>query len=1788
MRLVPKPRSRTNLSKTRSTRRNTRLFWAIIKLYSSSFNPIFNSLNNKYLTLHPGTGITKGFLSKSTAQIKILKNNSSNDPLSPTELTVKKGSATLLHSTDTNMISTHSAEKSKPIRVGNRAVVSSQERVKKNKVDQIVASNVSIIKQFAVASEKSSALAQSPVEKKTLGIEAAKWNNKPSLNKVAKATKTAKAKHNSQVVSASALARPTLSQHIPVSSSLLQLLLLLPYESSKKGLGVLNAKIKTIPHTDKSKANSVVQISSNNSNFANYINSPYFTDDQRFLFLYFIIPIFFATLKNSIAGVHSSAQHSVAAHSSFSENKVSVVVQKEKLAKTKAKESHALSKSTLLVSSISAPRTEQSLHTFNSPVHKRAGLVIKDGRRVNKRTQKNLINQSKQLRALIKLILNSRYVLMRSRQRIRRNRALQSYAFIRNQKNKINATHRYATKSIKGILPATAITVRKEISRGTGISAAIKVQKANKASGKKPVDLNSKKVLAQPQLPTLTTSLSSVLRSRQKKLMLPQFSEAYLVKNFANQGVDGIVRSSTDLLKNSIYFIAQSLVHLKRKDKFNSLIFFNILKTRGFLDLKKKFKFKASRLLQERKSKGFAAKRVITTTTNQAALQLSKSAGKLPLQKKNSGHPSSILTNAAIQTQQYLPTLRNQRTSTNRAKEESHTTKVVQLFHNSISSERAVHSKQLVLQSKNKINLLKKSRVKPTGGTTATKLDGQEHGLPTGNSPHTNKIPLITFYPGGRYISDWKRVEKVIWQEEYKFNAIYKRAKNSLNFTKINIKKKLKNKYTIFTILKLWNIMKIKKIKLWNIMKIKKIKSVASFKLQVFFIKYGYASTGISTKLGTSNTLPHYGYRYGNSNATGMQQSSGWYAGIHQSTSTKPFSLLAGKLIQRINLADRTQLLKGKTLSNLFTLRHILTPNKKKNIVMVPETLPGYHKKTKKGNNLYTGLNSNSGAIVQTLTKSKQQSSRNSAIKILGIILKKKKRTAAMLRLLRIDELTLTKELYMWGSEETQVNFLENLKYLIIKLILNVLDTMHINNRAKLLSIRPRSLIKPANIDSLLYENGDSYLFKKSKDFIEKLVVQQFSFLFYNNFLPWIKLNIFFKHRKAINVINLNKKLTRLIEYIDSLSSLFFSIPILTLDTFKKLRILSKNISLTVADCPASAITQTRLFERRGRVTRQRNTEANSLLLLLSTLTSPYGIKEKKKNKIKGMRTATSPRLISPELRISTIRKILRLRGFDYLPITAEQNKQQLKNYVAIGKAIKKITSQHSRQKYWLRLLRSCLFSRTGTSTALFLPFLVPNRMFNEKAVLRLHQRRHRKKKRGKKAKLQNRGIPPAQAIKNFTPTTSIAPITPIRSIEFYKSYNNLVNAKLTIIGKIRSIKLIELLDKIKEANIRAEELAALKRVADITNLNIINKKKSRNINSSKYLIKKNILLSNRIKILHTIKTIKTDFIFEPKLDSNALSRIPVSLLYYSNLQPIVNSGSTLLRNNSTDSFADTQQKIETEKPPVISSFLRELSIYNRETKGIINYFSKIISYNFNANNNKISSSITDLLEASFKVMHCLISKPVFVITPEKVTIQLFYFLMVANKKQLKKIRKRSRFNNKKQRIYNIYKKKRLIEAKNLNLYNLNEVFSEQFELLCGRLNKIFNKPVELNLIRLHYPSEDSNILVNFMDILINKVFLARIYKKIFRGTIIKSLITFKKRKYNNISIIPAFLTGLNIKIAGRIMTQKVRPRKTINLKHRGATASGKINYLNFARLTNKNKRGSYSITVSAGQNYFK
>lgn len=171
-------------------------------------------------------------------------------------------------------------------------------------------------------------------------------------------------------------------------------------------------------------------------------------------------------------------------------------------------------------------------------------------------------------------------------------------------------------------------------------------------------------------------------------------------------------------------------------------------------------------------------------------------------------------------------------------------------------------------------------------------------------------------------------------------------------------------------------------------------------------------------------------------------------------------------------------------------------------------------------------------------------------------------------------------------------------------------------------------------------------------------------------------------------------------------------------------------------------------------------------------------------------------------------------------------------------------------------------------------------------------------------------------------------------------------------------------------------------------------------------------------------------------------------------------------------------------------------------------------------------------------------------------------------------------------RKFKISHKKRLIKLSKVSLINF---YPNRLKKVCEILNKIFKKNIELKLIRLHYPYKNSNILANFLAMLINKIKFRRITRKLFKFAIIKSISKAPNNSSNAASnkIIPSFLSGLKIKIGGRLMRYKIIPRKTTQLINRGASSFGRVNYTDYARYTNKNRKGAYSITVSSGQNFF-
>jgi hypothetical protein len=362
-------------------------------------------------------------------------------------------------------------------------------------------------------------------------------------------------------------------------------------------------------------------------------------------------------------------------------------------------------------------------------------------------------------------------------------------------------------------------------------------------------------------------------------------------------------------------------------------------------------------------------------------------------------------------------------------------------------------------------------------------------------------------------------------------------------------------------------------------------------------------------------------------------------------------------------------------------------------------------------------------------------------------------------------------------------------------------------------------------------------------------------------------------------------------------------------------------------------------------------------------------------------------------------------------------------------------------------------------------------------------------------------------------------------------------------------------------------------------------------------------------------------------------------------------------------------------EPKINKEIAKELN----RLKGV----SGLTGYNRSSNNRLIKYSYK-LLFYFFKSMYCLISKPVFLFTPDKVTIQLFYYLnipkfkvfkwysilnnklirqkwysltsttfarakaslatvallepavearevnklsnisipsdtehtvadplnhgqlnghLIGNANLTSKKLKTVLYSNKemmnclrqvklswriKKTLFRLNKKRNKVKhiLFNLNKYNLFKVFSFKFKLICEILSNKFKKPVELQLIKIHQPFHDSNILVNLLSLNIrNKKFKTNVaIEKLYAKKAVKNLYDYSN---NSVNFIPTFLSGIKIRIGGRLMREPIIPRITTKNFERGASSPGKVNFLDTATITKKNRKGSYTIKISSGQNFF-
>lgn len=257
--------------------------------------------------------------------------------------------------------------------------------------------------------------------------------------------------------------------------------------------------------------------------------------------------------------------------------------------------------------------------------------------------------------------------------------------------------------------------------------------------------------------------------------------------------------------------------------------------------------------------------------------------------------------------------------------------------------------------------------------------------------------------------------------------------------------------------------------------------------------------------------------------------------------------------------------------------------------------------------------------------------------------------------------------------------------------------------------------------------------------------------------------------------------------------------------------------------------------------------------------------------------------------------------------------------------------------------------------------------------------------------------------------------------------------------------------------------------------------------------------------------------------------------------------------------------------------------------------FDKNKKYQFT----KLLNHIYIILNNFFATFNGLISKPVYLFTQNKLTIYINYFLPVYifwDKKRQRYIITHKKLIARNYWKYNKFPAQTAIELK-LELTKLIKVISNLLSLSTSSYNQNNNTlnensgiKVELQLNQLKFPYHDSTILSKFIALSTNKKRFRRIFNTIIKkaSVITKEIIRNKhfstadtkgrKLKFHN--SIPAVLTGLKVQISGRLITERIIPKRTVTKKEIGAFNRTKDSIVDYALYTNKNKRGSYTVKV--------
>jgi len=312
------------------------------------------------------------------------------------------------------------------------------------------------------------------------------------------------------------------------------------------------------------------------------------------------------------------------------------------------------------------------------------------------------------------------------------------------------------------------------------------------------------------------------------------------------------------------------------------------------------------------------------------------------------------------------------------------------------------------------------------------------------------------------------------------------------------------------------------------------------------------------------------------------------------------------------------------------------------------------------------------------------------------------------------------------------------------------------------------------------------------------------------------------------------------------------------------------------------------------------------------------------------------------------------------------------------------------------------------------------------------------------------------------------------------------------------------------------------------------------------------------------------------------------------NITKVSDSKTNKITSNNNFSLSNKKGYTKTNSIVTKTSFINSISPFNSQiaqSKNIMYFFNKKNNYNIFKNEKNIDA----ILEGAFLSMNSFISKAYFSVKPNSILINLFFFWRSLEEEELLNLIRRSTIKN--NRKNTISKKINKFKShKRISLFSLKRqlkrklkfsrkfskfaiIFEKKIKKLTWVLTKLLRKRVDFQLTRIYYPQNESNILASLLGFLgfwikFNRLILLLIQK-----------VNFKMRKKRTLKLkyrfIPSVVTGLNIRLAGRISKFRSNNRVRTSKWQLGNSARNVQNLKVNSKFTNKNRGGVFNININ-------